>query len=374
MCRLHLSGAPLTRFTIKQIADALGAEAVGNTGLMISSVQEPQNAKPDQLALAMEPCYAEPLAAGQAQAAILWDGADWQALGLKAAIFAPRSRYVLSGVTRVFEHAPDIPEGIHPTAVIDPAAKLGRNPSIGPFVVIGAGTVIGDNARIASHVSIGRDAQIGNNATIYQGTHIGARVRIGNDFYAQQGAAIGVDGFSYVTPKPGAVEEARATGQITSASQTAGFARINSLGSVILGDRVEVGANSTIDRGTIANTTIGDGTKLDNLVHVGHNVSVGQNCLLCGQVGVAGSTKIGDRVVLGGQVGVADHLTIGSDVIAAGKSGISSNVPSGRLMMGNPAMKMDLNIESYKALRRLPRLVAKVARLEKTVFKSDENE
>lgn len=362
----------MARFTIKQIASELGAEAVGDTALQVVSVAEPANAQADQLALAMEPSYAEPLQAGNAQAAILWEGADWQALGLKAAIFAPRSRYVLSGVTRVFEHAPDIPDGIHPTALIDPSAQIGDNASVGPFVVVGAGAVIGANARIASHVSVGRDARIGDNATIYQGVHIGARVVIGDSFYAQQGAAIGVDGFSYVTPKPGAVEEARATGQITQASQTEGFARINSLGSVVLGDRVEVGANATIDRGTIANTVIGDGTKLDNLVHVGHNVSVGQNCLLCGQVGVAGSTKIGDRVVLGGQVGVADHITIGSDVIAAGKSGISSNVPSGRLMMGNPAMKMDLNIESYKALRRLPRLVAKVARLEKTVFKSDE--
>jgi len=112
---------------------------------------------------------------------------------------------------------------------------------------------------------------------------------------------------------------------------------------------------------------------MDNLVHVGHNVTIGKHCLLCGQVGIAGSCVLGDRVVLGGQVGVADHLTIGSDVIAAGKSGISSHVPSGRVMMGSPAMRMDLNIASYKALRRLPRLLAKIAKLEKTIFKDPEN-
>jgi UDP-3-O-[3-hydroxymyristoyl] glucosamine N-acyltransferase len=361
-------------FTIDEIAKALGAQAVGAVTLTVCGIQEPQSARSDQLALAMEPRYGAALAAGQAKAAIVWQGADWQVLGLEAAIFAPRSRYVLSGITHVFENRPDIESGIHPTAVVHPTASLGANPAIGAFVVIGAGAKIGDKARIASHSSIGKDAIIGDNALIYQGVHIGERVQIGDNFIAQPGVIVGVDGFSYVTPKPGAVEEARATGQITSASQTDGFARINSLGSVILGNRVEIGANSAVDRGTISNTVIGDGTKLDNLVHIGHNVSVGQNCLLCGQVGIAGSTVIGDRVILGGQVGVADHITIGSDVIAAGKSGISSNVPSGRLMMGNPAMKMDLNIEAYKALRRLPRLVAKVTQLEKMVSKSDENE
>lgn len=201
-------------FTIAEIAEQLGAEAVGDLSIRVSSVQEPAKAAADQLALVMEPTYAEPLKAGNAQAAVVWDGADWEGMGLKAAVFAPRSRYVLSGVTRVFEQVPDIELGIHPTAIIDPLAQVGANPSIGPFVVISSGAILGDNARIASHSSIGRDATIGHNALIYQGTHIGARVRIGNDFYAQQGVAVGVDGFSYVTPKPGAVEEAKATGQI----------------------------------------------------------------------------------------------------------------------------------------------------------------
>ena len=364
----------MTTFSIAEIAKRLGARAEGDLTFRVSSVQEPAKATADQLALAMEPMYAAKLMAGNAKAAVVWDGADWKSMGLSAAVFTPRSRYFLSGVTRMFEHAPDIEPGIHPSAIIDPSARIGKNASIRPFVLISTNAIIGDNVRIASHCSIGRDVIIGHNALIYQGTHIGARVIIGNDFCAQQGVAVGVDGFSYVTPKLGAVEEAKTTGQVTSFSQTDGFARSNSLGTVSLGDRVELGANSVLDRGTIANTTIGSGTKLDNLVHVAHNVTVGENCLLCGQVGVAGSSVIGDRVVLGGQVGVADHITIGNDVIAAGKSGISSNVPSGRIIMGSPAMKMNLNIESYKALRRLPRLVAKVARLEKMVFKRTETD
>jgi len=360
-------------YCIAEIAEQLGAEAVGELSLRILQVQEPQDTTPGGLALAMDKSYAEALQNGKAEAAVLWEGADWQALGLKAAIFAPRSRYVLSGVSYVFEQKPEIAAGIHPTAIIDETAEIGENPAIGPFVVIGARARIGANARILSHSSIAEDAVIGDNALLYQGVRIGARVRIGEGFIAQAGVVVGVDGFSYVTPKSGAVEEARATGKITQASRTNGFARINSLGTVVVGDKVEMGANSAIDRGTIANTAIGDGTKLDNLVHVGHNVTVGKHCLLCGQVGIAGSCVIGDRVVLGGQVGVADHLNIGSDVIAAGKSGISSHVPSGRVMMGSPAMRMDLNVESYKALRRLPRLVAKVQELEKTLSKLTEN-
>ena len=360
----------MTRYTIKEIADALGTEAVGDLSLEIIAMSEPQSANADELALAMEESYSEALQDGAAQAAILWQGADWQALGLKAAIFAPRSRYVLSGVSQFFERKIDIADGIHPTAIIDPTAKIGKNPAIGPFVVIGAGVQLGDNIGIASHCSIAEGANIGDDALLHQGVRISARVRIGNGFIAQSNAVVGADGFSYVTPKPGAVEEARKSGVISDASKTTGFARINSLGSVVIGDRVELGAGCTIDRGTIANTIIGDGTKLDNLVHLGHNVTLGQHCLLCGQVGVAGSVTIGDRVVLGGQVGVADHVNIGSDVIAAGKSGISSNVPPKRLIMGNPAVKMETNIESYKAIRRLPRLVAKVAALETTLKKA----
>lgn len=359
-------------YTIKQVAEAIGAEFDGDPDCVVTGVAEPADAGPEALALAMEPKYADDLKASSARAAVVWPDADWRAMGLVAVIFAPRSRYVLSGVNDFFEKPPEIPSGIHPTAIVDPTAVIGQNAAVGPFVTIGARAVIGENARIASHCAIAEDARIGRDMLLYSGVRIGARVEIGDGFICQAGAVIGSDGFSYVTPKPGAIEEAKSSGRISELGRSQGFVRINSLGSVVLGDRVEVGANCTIDRGTIANTEVGDGTKLDNQVQVGHNVKVGQNCLLCGQVGIAGSTVVGDRVVLGGQVGVADHLTIGSDVVVAGKSGISSNVPSGRVMMGNPAMRMDLNVEAYKALRRLPRLVAKVAELEKIVSKNDE--
>ncbi len=357
-------------YSIAEIAAALGAEAEGDVTLRILRPAEPASAGPNDLALAMDKAFGDGIAFGKARAAIVWPGADWRALGLKAAIFAPRSRYVMAGVTRVFALPPEIDEGVHDLAVIHPSAVIGKAARIGAFVVIGAGVRLRENCTILSHCSVAENATIGANALIHSGVRIGARVVIGANFTAQANAVIGGDGFSYVTPKPGALEEVKATGQITGASQTEGFVRINSLGSVVIGDDVEVGAGATIDRGTIANTVIGDGTKIDNLVMIGHNVLVGKNCLLCAQVGIGGSSVIGARVILGGQVGVADHINIGSDVIAAGKSGISSHVPSNRMVMGNPAVKMQTNIESYKALRRLPRLAAKVDEIEKRLTKT----
>ncbi len=356
--------------SIAELARSLGAEAEGDTGIEVSGAAEPAAAGPDQIALAMQPTFAGDLARGGARAAILWPDADWRALGLEAAIMAPRPRYVLAGVTRVFERAPELAPGVHPSAVIDPTAELGEGVAVGPFVAIGARARIGAGARIFSHVSIAEDAVIGVGALILNGVRIGARVRIGDRFIAQPGVVLGADGFSYVTPSPGMVEEARATGVVTAEEQEE-YVRINSLGSVVIGDDVEIGANSCIDRGTIADTRVGDGTKIDNHVQIGHNVRIGRTCLLCGQAGVAGSTVIGDRVVLGGKAGVADHLRIGSNVVITGNSGVNSHVPDNKIMMGFPAVRIDQNVEMYKALRRLPRLMARLEAAQKAVSNPD---
>ncbi|EEW26033.1 UDP-3-O-(3-hydroxymyristoyl)glucosamine N-acyltransferase [Rhodobacter ferrooxidans] len=359
--------------TIREIAAALGAEAEGALDLVISGVSEPATAGPDDLALAMDKTYAEALAKGGARAALLWQGADWRAMGLQAAIFAPRPRYVLAGVTRIFEKRFEIAPGIHPSAVIDPTAQIGAGAAIGAFVLIGARVQIGAGARILSHCSIAEDAVLGADAQLGAGTRIGPRVRIGDRFIAQPGAVVGGDGFSFVTPTPGLVEQARGEGVISLTEQEA-YVRINSLGAVVLGDDVEVGANSCIDRGTIADTVVGNGTKIDNLVQIGHNVRIGHTCLLCGQAGVAGSTVIGDRVILGGKVSVADHLKIGSNVVIMGHSGVASNVPDNRIMMGYPAVKAEQHAEIYKAMRRLPRLAATVAELQKAVSKTGQDD
>lgn len=349
---------------IRDIAKALGAEAAGDLDLTIARATEPQAAGPDDLALAMDPRYGDGIAKGQARAAMLWPGADWQAMGLKAAIFAPRGRLAMAGLTSLLDPGPDIAPGVHAMAVVHPSARIGADAAIGPFVVIGADAVIGARARIASHVSVAEGARIGDDALILQGARIGARVTIGDRFICQPGAVIGADGFSFVTPEKSGVEEIRETLGSRADIKDQSWTRIHSLGAVTIGDDVEIGANVCIDRGTIRDTTIGSGTKLDNLVHVGHNVQIGRDCLLCGQVGIAGSARIGDRVVMGGQCGVNDNIFVGNDVIAGGATKIFTNAPAGRVLLGYPAVKMETHVEMQKALRRLPRLALRVAALE----------
>jgi len=361
-------------YSIREIAAALGATAEGNLDLVVTRASEPAMAGPDMLALAMDTKYADGLQKGQARAAILWPGADWRALGLEAALWVPRPRFAMSSLTRLLDPGPQIAAGLHPLSAIDPSAQIGDGAAIGPFVSIGPDVVIGPFARIASHVSIAEGARIGSHALILQGAHIGARVVIGDRFICQPGAVIGSDGFSFVTPEKSGVEEIRETLGVRGSVRAQNWVRIHSTGSVTIGDDVEIGANSCVDRGTIRDTVIGSGTKLDNLVHLGHNVTVGQDCLLCGQVGIAGSARIGDRVVMAGQCGVNDNIFVGDDVIAGGGTKIFTNAPAGRVLLGYPAVKMDTHIAMQKSLRRLPRLAASVAALQKAVSMPPEND
>lgn len=354
--------------TLAAIAAAIGARVEGDGTLLIRRAAEPAAAGSDDLALAMDPKYADGIARGNARAAVLWTGADWRALGLQGAILVERPRLAMAGLTRALDPGPDILPGHHPMALIHPTAQIGEGAAIGPFATIGRGVCIGARARIAGHVSIAEEAVIGDDALILTSARIGARVVIGDRFICQPGAVIGSDGFSYVTPEKSGVEEIRETLGERAEVKAQSWTRIHSLGSVEIGDDVEVGANCAIDRGTIRATRIGSGTKLDNLVHVGHNVEVGQDCLLCGQVGIAGSARIGNRVVLGGQCGVSDNIFVGDDVIAGGATKIFTNAPAGRVLLGSPALKMDQHVEAWKNIRRLSRLFAQVAELRGVVF------
>jgi len=354
---------------ISEIAKALGSVAVGTVDLEVDGASEPAEAGPRALALAMNPKYADGLKRGEARVAILWEGADWQAFGLEAAILVGRPRYAMSGVTRLLDTGPEIAPGIHPSAIIDPDAEIGEGAAVGPFAVIGRGVRMGPNARIASHVSIAEEARIGSDALIHAGVRIGARVVIGDRFIAHPGAVIGSDGFSFVTPEKSGAERARETLGDRGEVSRQGWSRIHSLGSVAIGCDVEVGANAAIDRGTVRDTRIGEGTKLDNQVHIAHNVVVGDDCLLCGQVGIAGSARIGDRVVMGGQCGVSDNIFVGDDVVAGGATKIFTNAPAGRVLLGSPAVRMDRHTEMQKALRRLPRYMREFAEIKKAVSK-----
>ncbi|MCR9126525.1 MAG: UDP-3-O-(3-hydroxymyristoyl)glucosamine N-acyltransferase [Rhodobacteraceae bacterium] len=360
--------------TIREIATALGARAEGDLDLPISGAAEPADAAATDLALAMSPKYADALAQGAARAALMWPGADWRGYGLGAAIFPARPRYAMAGLTAALDPGPGFAPGIHPSAVIDPDARLDENVSVGPLSVIAAGAHIGPGSVIGPMCFVGKDARIGAAALLREGVTVAARARIGQRFIAQPGVRIGSDGFSYVTPDVSAAEKARATLGDSEGAAAQSYTRIHSLGGVEIGDDVEIGANSCIDNGTIRATRIGDGTKLDNLVHIGHNVVIGRDCLLCGQVGIAGSARIGDNVVMAGQCGVSDNIFVGNGVVCGGATKLMSNVPAGRVMLGYPATRMDTQLESYKALRRLPRVLRDIAALQKAVFKPGENE
>jgi UDP-3-O-[3-hydroxymyristoyl] glucosamine N-acyltransferase len=354
----------MTTYSLDELARATGLSVIGDGTIRVGTPSEPDAAGPDDLALAMDKKFGTRLAASAARAAVVWDGADLGELGLEGALVATRPRVALAHVTAAFQHAPDVGEGIHATAVIDPTAKIGAGAAIGPFVVVGAGVEIGANAIIAAHVSIGVDARIGDNALLHPGVRIGARCVIGDAFIAQPNAVIGADGFSFEPPQRGAVEQARQTGSVAE-NRTTGFLRIHSLAAVEIGNDVEVGASTTIDRGTIAPTRIGSGTKIDNQVQIGHNVQVGETCLLCAFVGLAGSVRIGDRVVLGGKVGVGDHLKIGSDVVCAAGTLVAGNVPDRSVMMGIPATTRDQATRQIVAVKRLPRLLDQMAEIRK---------
>lgn len=349
--------------SVKDIATALGAQAFGAVELLVDGAAEPAAAGPSDLALAMTPAYGDALMQGSARVAVIWPGADWEALGLEAAIVAPRVRLAMAGLTQMLDQ-PLSRAGISKHAAIDPSAKIGTGVTIGAFCVVGPGVVIGENTWIADQVSIAEGVQIGADCQIHAGVRLQRGVQLGVRVILQPNAALGGDGFSFVTAEPSNVEKARETlgeGELETPDDPT-WHRIHSLGGVTIGDDVEIGANACVDAGTIRATRIGTGTKIDSLVQVGHNVIVGEHCLLCAQAGIAGSTVVGDRVVVGGKAGVADNLIVGDDVVLGGGSVVLSNVPKGRVMMGYPATKMQTHIEGYKALRRLPRTLRDLAK------------
>lgn len=355
------------RIPLSTVAEALSARLDGNPDIEISGAAEPARCGVDQLALAMSPQYAEGLALGSARAAILHDGADRATYGLDAALYVTRPRLAMAHLSRLFDPGPDIAPGIHASALIDPSVTIGADARIGPFVVIGAGVVIGPRARIASHVSIAEGTRIGADVLIHAGARIAGGAQIGDRVILHPNCTIGADGFAFVTERPSSVERVRdgLVDHIDPDPQE--WTRLHSLGSVEIGDDVEVGACSSIDRGTIRATVIGRGTKIDNHVQIGHNVIIGEDCMICSMAGVAGSSRVGNRVVLAGKVAVNDNIFIGDDVVAGGASKIFTNVPAGRVVLGNPAVKMSIHLATYKALRRLPRLLRDVAALKKAV-------
>ncbi len=344
---------------IKDIAQALEAQFEGDGGLQIDRVVHPAGAvRVSDLALAMSGDAVAALACGKAQAAVVAAKNPAPSGAFKALITVDDPRLALARLTALFDPGPAHEVGIHATAVVAPDAQLGEGVSLGPYVVVGPRSRIGAGTVILAQASVGADVEIGAQCFFHAGVRIGDRVRIGNRVIIHANAVIGADGFSY------APDLASPTAFVPGMVVT----RVHSLGTVEIADEVEIGACTTIDRSTIETTRIGRATKIDNHVHIGHNVTVGESCMICGMAGISGSVRIGDRVRLGGGVGVADHITIGDQAVVAAGSGVASNVAAGTFVSGFPAQPHERSTEQFIYAGRQKRLHGKVdeisARLE----------
>ena len=347
---------------LRDIAVALSAPLKGDGEIDIQGIADPANGLgASDLALAMTRDAVAALENCKARAAIVAVGCDALLDRFDAVIIVECPRVALAILTNLFARPIRLDAEIHATAVIAPNAEIAEGVGIGALAVVGSCTRIGGGTMIHAHTTIGADVTIGCDCLIYPGVRIGDYARIGDRVILQHNVSIGADGFSFVTPDRGSMESAKAVGRVEVSN--AAVLRINSIGTVVLEDDVEVGANSAIDRATLTATRIGRNTKIDNLVQIGHNVVIGENCLICGMVGISGSVRIGDRVVLGGGVGIADNVSIGSDAVIAAGSAVASNVPAKAVLVGRPAIPRERAYEQLLLVGRLHSLFAEVSRL-----------
>src|SRR6266478_2478806 len=350
--------------TLGEIAKSLEGHLHGDAALQIERVVHPALASgPRDLALLLSASAANYLASGELVSAVVPEDVDpaktpnW--------ISVKRPRLALARLMELFERPVYLPPGIHPTAVIDPSAKVGKDVGVGPHCWIGPEAIIGEGTRIVSHVSIGANVVLGTKCLIHAGVCIGDRSEIGNRVIIQPNATIGGDGFAFVTPERGSVEDVKAKKQINNFNTE--IVRINSIGNVIVEDDVEIGSGTCVDRGTMGETRIGRGSKLDNLIQVGHNASIGQNCLVVALVGLGGSSQLGDRVVMGGQSGLPDHMSVGDESVVYAQSGISENIPPRNLVGCSPAVPLRDALRLEISAKRLPPMSTLFQQLQRTL-------
>ena len=349
-------------YTAEELAHVTGGILNKVEDAKVCKLFPPLLADENTLALALGEEEIANLAQSRAKAALVPLGVQIDGL---TTIEVERPRLAMMKLITLFYKEPEVNEGVHPTATVHPEAKLGQNVKIGPNVVISRGAEIGDNTKIVANSYIGGYAKVGKNCFFHPGVNIGDRVQVGNDVILQHGVSLGADGFSFVTENPDNIEQARKDGEIKEGSaDNHVIFKIPSIGSVVIGNNVEIGANTTIDRGTIENTTIGDNTKIDDLVMIGHNCKVGKGCLIVSQVGIAGSCVIGDRVVIAGQAGLADHIEIGSDTIITAKAGVTKSFPEKSIIVGIPAVPRKEFIKQLKTMKDAQEIFAKFRKYE----------
>ncbi|MCE9613708.1 MAG: UDP-3-O-(3-hydroxymyristoyl)glucosamine N-acyltransferase [Lentisphaerae bacterium] len=330
---------------LKDVAAAVGGTVEGDGAIRVSGLAALADARPGDLSFLANPKYAALAAETQASAVMV--AKDWTGP-------CPGALIRVANPDRAFIHAavfmtpppPVPPPGVHPTAVVADGVRLGEQVSIGPFCVLEAGVVVGARTAIGAHGYVGHDTTIGADCRFYPLVSIRERTRIGDRVIIHNGAVVGSDGFGYA-PDGGR------------------WIKIPQLGTVEIGDDVELGANVTVDRARFGKTVIGRGVKIDNLVQIAHNVQVGEHSAMASQVGISGSAIIGAHVQLGGQAGIAGHLKIGDGAIVGAQAGISKTVPPGAFVFGTPAMPMDKFSDIRAHTNRLPELKKRVMEMER---------
>ncbi len=362
-------------YTLSTLAEALDGQLTGDGQISVSRLAHPADIQTaGDLALVMDEKLLPLLTKGKARAAIVGPKAQLEDGIVEAFITVKRPRLAMAQLTKMFAVPVSAYKGVHPTAIIEVGASLGKNVSVGACAFVGAGAVIGDDTILYPQTFVAAGAVIGANCLLYSGARIGSNVRIGNRCAIHYNSTIGGDGFSYVTPEPGSVEQAKSGSSSSVSDFNNHLVRIYSLGGVIIGDDVEIGSNTSIDQGTIQPTRIGNGTKIDNQVQVGHNVAIGENTMICGGVGIAGSVEIGNRVVLGGAVGVADHVKIGDNVLVMGMSGVSGPIEPNSVVGGLPARPREKMMENFFNISRLKNFFRKVDALVQRVEKLEKQD
>jgi UDP-3-O-[3-hydroxymyristoyl] glucosamine N-acyltransferase len=340
----------VTTFSVAEIAALTGGRVSGDGDRRVRGVRTLEAAGPENLAFVAD-ARAQKAASVSAAGVLLVKSAS--AFPGRTVVEVEDPSLAIAAVLGLFHPRRTARPGLHPTAVIGAGTSIHAEAEIGPYAVVGDGSRVGAGAILEAHVVVGSACVVGDgvwlhpHVVLYDGTVLGARVEI------HSGAVLGADGFGY-------------------AKGPAGLVKVPQVGVVVVDDDVEIGANSCIDRATLDSTRVGAGTKIDDLVMIGHNCLVGRHDILCGQVGLAGSTMVGDGVMLGGQVGVAGHLRIGHGVQAGGRTGIESDVADGEKIFGTPFMRYRDALRVSAELRRLPETARTVRELAARIGKKED--
>jgi UDP-3-O-[3-hydroxymyristoyl] glucosamine N-acyltransferase len=325
-------------YTIQEINQVIKGEIVGNTTAIITAPEQLEEAKDTEISFIGNKKYEKFWSDSKACVAVVNQDISIEPGENRAFIKVSNADLAMSQVLEMF--APPTPVfsvAIHPTAVVDASAKIGLGTNIGAGAYIGPNVIIGDNVLIYPNVTILDESTIGNHTTIWSGTVVRERCHIGSHCIIHPNATIGADGFGF-RPDP-----------------ERGLVKIPQIGNVIIGNGVEIGANSCVDRGKFSSTIVGDGCKIDNLVQIGHNSKLGKFCIMAGNSGLAGSVTLGNGVIIGGSASIKDHTVIGDGAIVGAGSGVTGDIPAGKVMLGYPAVEARDALKQWAILKRLVR-------------------